>query len=842
VTTFTVNTTVDSPLATSGGKTCVDAQVPAKCSLRAAVEAANNLAKPVQVTLPAGTYTLTTGEALPVSDPAGLSITGTVAAHTAIIGDGSGVIVEEATTTSAAKPLLFLAHVRVSGSTYAAGAIYIGDASNTGGEAVFTRDVFTDNTASDAGAAIYNYDESSVFLTDCTLSDNHAKDGGAIYNYYSFLNLVGDKITHNGTVAGQAGDGGAIYNEYGVVNVTGGTLSDNTAGDAMQAGYGGALLDYYGDVTFTGVTVNGDTVTDGGEGGAIYAYYDSLDITGGSLSNDVATGVDGIGGGIYIDYGMHIGLHDVTMANDHTAGAESVEYGGGAIYDYSEEVDATLTIDDNSKITGATNAAIYAYLYYGRLTINVSHTTMTKNTDTRLNGYAYDGTSGCGGAICTYNSEYATSEINMTHDTIVGNSSIGVYGAGAVALEAGEYGDGSLRLDDDVFRGNVGHGEGSAGAVQLNSYYYDEGSLEAAGSTFIHNKSVDGGTGGAIQISSDEPGSYYDPLSVSLTKDVFTGNSVGSPLSGEDGAGGAIFIASKATLTDHDSTFEGNQAVGEGAAGGAIYDDSATTARFYGTVLRGNSAPDTDSAGGAYFTENYAGDVYQGVTMSGNSAQFGGAIYAYGDSYSEEFIDSTIANNIAHEHDHVAGQGGAIFEDETELVSTNSTFSGNVAQSVGSSEGLGGAIYDGGGPASFAYSTISENTAKGGAGIFEGGEGGTLYGTILSGNIGKNCLVYEPDDLLASLGGNVLASSNCVSALRSTDKVTGHPGVYPLAFNGGPTKTMALKTFSPAIDRAGFDCPATDQRGVARSANACDAGAYQLTLVIISPTRWINRV
>ncbi len=52
----------------------------------------------------------------------------------------------------------------------------------------------------------------------------------------------------------------------------------------------------------------------------------------------------------------------------------------------------------------------------------------------------------------------------------------------------------------------------------------------------------------------------------------------------------------------------------------------------------------------------------------------------------------------------------------------------------------------------------------------------------------------------------------------------GDAQVGPLADNGGPTWTHALLAGSPAVD-AGDDaaCPATDQRGVARSQGAhCD--------------------
>ncbi len=58
----------------------------------------------------------------------------------------------------------------------------------------------------------------------------------------------------------------------------------------------------------------------------------------------------------------------------------------------------------------------------------------------------------------------------------------------------------------------------------------------------------------------------------------------------------------------------------------------------------------------------------------------------------------------------------------------------------------------------------------------------------------------------------------------------------PLADNGGPTMTRALRPGSPAIDAGvAADCPDTDQRGRPRPIDGdgdgvatCDAGAYEL--------------
>lgn len=59
------------------------------------------------------------------------------------------------------------------------------------------------------------------------------------------------------------------------------------------------------------------------------------------------------------------------------------------------------------------------------------------------------------------------------------------------------------------------------------------------------------------------------------------------------------------------------------------------------------------------------------------------------------------------------------------------------------------------------------------------------------------------------------------------------PKLGPLANNGGPTRTMALLSGSPAIDAVASSLcppPVTDQRGVTRPQGArCDIGAFEVT-------------
>lgn len=79
---------------------------------------------------------------------------------------------------------------------------------------------------------------------------------------------------------------------------------------------------------------------------------------------------------------------------------------------------------------------------------------------------------------------------------------------------------------------------------------------------------------------------------------------------------------------------------------------------------------------------------------------------------------------------------------------------------------------------------------------------------------------------LTSFGGNVSDDASCGTG--ATDKPNVNPLLGSLALHGGTTQVYDLLAGSPAIDAAS-QCPAVDQRGVARPQGAaCDSGPYEL--------------
>lgn len=195
-----------------------------------------------------------------------------------------------------------------------------------------------------------------------------------------------------------------------------------------------------------------------------------------------------------------------------------------------------------------------------------------------------------------------------------------------------------------------------------------------------------------------------------------------------------------------------------------------------------------------------------GITPSG-----GGAIYNVG---TMSIVESTF-------HLNSASYGGAIDNGGT-LNVTNSTFTGNDAAT------LGGAVFNGAGSVAAINDTFSADRAKQGGELAVGGGKITIRNTIVANSAaGKNCY----GSILN--GGNNLqwpsADTTCVGKF-------GNPKLQPLADNGGPTQTMAVKAPSPAIGGASKPaCLAApvnnlDQRGVVRVIGAdtkCDIGAYE---------------
>ncbi len=274
--TFAVTKTADT----------ADGTCDADCSLREAVLAANVLAGPDEVILPAGTYQLTSdqllvdddGEANTTDDALtlrGAGATSTVIEQTTpggvmrIDGDVSSALIEDVT-------------IRGGSGTDGAGII-------TFAPTTLRRVVITDCHADDDGGALMNFD--TLLVEDSMFSGNSATDDAGALMVFApatvknssfvgntaqddagaimpFEPTVLDGVTLSGNSAGRSG--GAITN-FTTLTIVNSTFSDNEAGTAaFGGGRGGAII------TFDPLRLTGSTITANRaelEGGGIYTSF-----------------------------------------------------------------------------------------------------------------------------------------------------------------------------------------------------------------------------------------------------------------------------------------------------------------------------------------------------------------------------------------------------------------------------------------------------------------------------------------------------------------------------------------------------------------------------------------
>jgi hypothetical protein len=295
------------------------------------------------------------------------------------------------------------------------------------------------------------------------------------------------------------------------------------------------------------------------------------------------------------------------------------------------------------------------------------------------------------------------------------------------------------------------------------------------------------------------------------------------------GNGGGIL--NEGSLTLNDCVVSGNRSTGEYTRGTGVF--NAPDARLIANrcVLADNAGAGEYSEGGGLYV---FGDVtLNDSTVSGNS---GGGLYSRGGGMHVDYFGTGHVTRCTFSRNSVAvavasAQGGGIYNYGT-LQIVNSTLSGNHAGGSGGglhvdSLSLGTAIRN---------CTISANTAPEGAGIFNNGfEPGhlatiTVQDSIVAGNLSQD---IENNGATTSAGYNLfgLVSGNAIipSAGDQFGLTAAALKLGPLADNGGPTRTRALLTGSPAID-AGSETGflATDQRGMPRPIGPrADIGAFE---------------
>ena len=250
-----------------------------------------------------------------------------------------------------------------------------------------------------------------------------------------------------------------------------------------------------------------------------------------------------------------------------------------------------------------------------------------------------------------------------------------------------------------------------------------------------------------------------------------------------------------------------NDSVGDGVdAGGAkraridrVEISGTNNAGIYvpdGKLVLSRSTVTGNSGSGVYIGSSGKGEL-ETSTISGNGAVNGGGVAVYGQA---SITNTTIAGNEASDFG-----GGIAADGASASVSLNAvTLVHNRAGTDGS--GLGGISALDNATFRVKNSLLAENTGQAGD--------DSCAGQFLSG------------------GGNLRTDvgSLCAGFDSAGDAVRGNARIGKLASNGGPTKTIALKKQSPAINRGRSSAPNRDQRDFKRIGKA-DSGAFEFGAV-----------
>jgi hypothetical protein len=364
-----------------------------------------------------------------------------------------------------------------------------------------------------------------------------------------------------------------------------------------------------------------------------------------------------------------------------------------------------------------------------------------------------------------------SSQLLIDHDLTIDGSSLSskmyISGNNSVRVFNIPSGKTVKLINLDIF-----HGRYSSGAGIYN-----------AGTLTLQNCNIDGNTG------SDGAG-IYNVGTLTLTNDTISGNSNSIFLGNcyDCGFGAGIYNSGSLTITN--STFSGNTSTRN--TGGAIYNS--------GNLL----VQDSNFSSNSVHNFNYLINQTQTVWVYG----YGGAIY---NSNNATITGSTFSGNSSEANGNGSAIGNYGF-----MTVTNSTFTSNTLTTSIYNHQPGTLI--------ITNSTIFKNSINSGtnvpAGIYNYRGSLSLFNTILAGSYKGSVSIldcYNDNGTIAADVNNLIQANGVGAYACGTPALTGDPMLGSLANNGGPTKTLALLSGSPAIDAGDNDsCPLTDQRGIIR--------------------------
>ena len=574
------------------------------------------------------------------------------------------------------------------------------------------------------GGAIYN--DGSLTLSDVKLSDNAADGyGGAVFNNGELV--VSDSVFDSNDVLNRGSasvdyGGAAIYNWYdGTLTVSGSNFTNNIKnyknGDRLVgaiATIGDATIsDSYfvnnagrwgGAITTSGALIAGDDVN-------------TLTVSGSTFKEN---------GGLY-GAGIFVAGSDFTVSD--CVFDKNTAFGKGNMTPNNNNGAAIVVTDTGKDITGAitgsnftNNKAQYGgaiYICEGNIAISDS---LFENNSADVEGGAIDIDSAINNPIVTVeNSKFVNNTPQAIHNSKELHLGIETFTDLQNAIDLV---DGILTLDSDIAMTDD-EAAGFVNGVAINKNIRIDGkghTIDAKNLGRIFE--IDGGfavtltnvtlTNGNATVG----GAIYNFGNLDLVYVNFVNNTAKY--------GGAIMNYAYGLVLD-DSTFTNNTA----KIGGAIY-NSADCFVVGNSTFANNTAT---SNGGVIF--NYGiGFVVGNSTFVNNSAADGaGAIMNGGRGF--VVGNSTFANNTA------TSKGGAIYNYGIGFVVGNSTFANNTAEDAG-------AVYNEGDNSVVGNSTFANNTAE---------DAGAVYNEGDNSVVGNSTFV---NNTATSIGGAIINNGKLV--------------------------------------------------------------------------------
>lgn len=587
------------------------------------------------------------------------------------------------------------------------GAIYNGSSNNTKGATLkLTNCYFTENSADDSGAAVYqNIATAATTITGCEFEKNgdgyvQSSGGTKTTNYGGAVCAPKGTVTAQNTVFtdNKAGSGGAALfwpqDANAKYTIDGCTFTNNEAttgqGGAVSAGSRGMRI----TVNFTGKNVF-ESNEAAGAGSAING--DGVDLIfegaeGSAFTNNTITGENHTGGAIRMARSGDAG--SLTISGYTFEGNTSEEY-GGAIWTNADTEISDCTFTSNTTGTGANmkNGGAIAAMEEGHRTVKITDSVFKTNSTANNCGGAlfnegntlmverclFDGNTSKHQAGAFYQNK-ATGEATFTECIFTGNESSSNLGNGGGAIWIG---GGKLHVTDCAFDGNKdvkdGNGGGAIGVENSTADITATGKEQVTACevtkavSFTNNTAPkeSGYMGGAIVAMGTS--------TVSVTGYTFTQNSANM--------GGAVGVKTGATVNITGCTFnenELNRANPNAGFGGAVYldDKAGSNATITSSEFTGNIA----YHGGAIY--NKAKLTVTECTFTGNNATTsGGAVYQDVATASTTISGSTFTNNgyegAADAPTSVSQHGGAVCSNHGAFTVKDTTFTGNKCQHGG---------------------------------------------------------------------------------------------------------------------------------------------------------------